>query len=60
MRKKTKKDQKNKYDKKLSLFKTEHKDEFESWIDSEITWFLVDNSTCLLLSPRCSTMCSKS
>ena len=42
-----KKDQKNKYDKKLSLFKTEHKDEFESWIDSEITWFLVENSTAL-------------
>ena len=42
-----KKDQKNRYDKKLSLFKTEHKDEFESWIDSEITWFLVENSTAL-------------
>ena len=42
-----KKHQKNKYDKKLSLLKTEHKDEFESWIDSEITWFLVENSTAL-------------
>ena len=42
-----KKHQKNKYDKKLSLLKTEHKDEFESWIDSEATWFLVENSTAL-------------
>ena len=42
-----KKHQKNKYDKKLSLLKKEHKDEFESWIDSEITWFLVENSTSL-------------
>ena len=42
-----KKHEKNKYDKKLSLLKTEYKDEFESWIDSEITWFLVENSTAL-------------
>ena len=42
-----KKHQKNNYDKKLSLLKKEHKDEFESWIDSEITWFLVENSTAL-------------
>ncbi len=42
-----KKHEKNKYDKKLSLLKIEYKDEFESWIDSEITWFLVENSTAL-------------
>ena len=42
-----KKHKKNKYDKKLSLLKIKHKDEFESWIDNEITWFLVENSTAL-------------
>ena len=42
-----KKHQKNKYDKKLSLLKKEYKDEFESWIDSEITWFLAENNTAL-------------
>lgn len=40
-----KKHQKNKYDNKLSLLKKEHKNEFESWIDSEITWFLIENNT---------------
>ena len=39
--------QKNNYDKKLSSLKQGHKDEFESWIDREITWFLAENSNKL-------------
>ena len=39
--------QKNNYDKKLSLLKQEHKNEFETWIDSEITSFLAENSNTL-------------
>jgi len=39
--------QKNNYDKKLIPLKQEHKNEFETWIDSEITWFIAENSNKL-------------
>ncbi len=41
------KHQKNTYTKKLVGLDTELKSTFESWIDSEVTWFLVENSSHL-------------
>ena len=43
----TKRYQKNTYDKKLNQLNLEHKQAFESWIDSEITWFVAQNSKAL-------------
>jgi len=39
--------QKNTFDKHLSGLNENNKIEFESWIDSEITWFLAENSNQL-------------
>lgn len=41
------KHQKNKYSKSLLGLIEENKTEYESWVDSEITWFLAENSSTL-------------
>ncbi|MCH1437718.1 MAG: hypothetical protein L7U70_06510 [Flavobacteriales bacterium] len=38
------KHQKNNYESRIKPLSPEHKEAFENWIDSEITWFLVENS----------------
>lgn len=39
--------QKVNFDNKIKSLKKEHQDEFESWIDREITWFLTENKNQL-------------
>lgn len=39
--------QKSNFETKINTLKQEHKEEFENWIDSEITWFLAGKSSQL-------------